>query len=174
MSALTAIAETPPDRRQLAEKWRALCADPTFEDLAAKIELTEWGEIMMSPVSKTHGLTAARVGEALRHALGGHVMMEVGVVTDIGVRAPDVAWCSDDYLAAHPEEAPLSAAPELCVEIFSTSNALPKIRDKAAAYIRAGAREAWIVFPAFRSVEIHASDGRRPASQYAVEFSRFF
>ena len=71
-------------------------------------------------------------------------MAEVGVATSIGVRAPDVAWCSDTYLQAHPEEMPLSAAPELCVEIVSIHNALPKLREKAMAYVRAGAREAWL------------------------------
>jgi hypothetical protein len=31
-------APLPPD--QLARRWRALAADPTFEDVAGKIELT--------------------------------------------------------------------------------------------------------------------------------------
>jgi hypothetical protein len=72
--------------------------------------------ILMTPVGKSHGLAAMHLGERLREALGGHTMAEVGVATPIGVRAPDVAWCSDAYLEAHPEELPLSAAPDLCVE----------------------------------------------------------
>jgi hypothetical protein len=51
----------------------------------------------MTPLGKS-------LGERLRDALGGHTMTEVGVATSIGVRAPDVAWCSDAYLAARPEE----------------------------------------------------------------------
>jgi len=168
------VIDAPLDREQLSERWRALCADPSFEDLAAKIELTEWGEILMSPGSKTHGLSAAHIADLLRKALGGHVMVEVGVATAIGVRAPDVAWCSQQYLDTHPEEAPLTAAPELCVEIVSATNALPKLREKAAAYVSAGAVEAWIVFPHSRQVEIYGVGGRRATSGFAVDLTQLF
>ncbi len=73
---------------QLAARWQALCANSSFEDVAGKIELTEWAEIFMTPVGKSHGRAAMRVADALRKALGGHVMAEVGVSTSIGVRAP--------------------------------------------------------------------------------------
>jgi Uma2 family endonuclease len=174
MSESLEIIEAPLSPAQLVARWQALCGDPTFEDVAGKIELTEWGEILMSPVGKTHGITAMRVAEALRRALGGHTMAEVGVATSIGVRAPDVAWCSDEYLAAHPEEMPLSAAPELCVEVVSASNALPKLREKAMAYVRAGAHEAWLVYPESRRVEIYGCNGRSPATLLAVDVARLF
>jgi Uma2 family endonuclease len=174
MTATDEVIETPLSREQLGTRWRSLCEDPSFEDLAAKIELTEWGEILMSPVGKTHGLMAARLAGALRLALGGHVMVEVGVATAIGVRAPDVAWCSDAFLAAHPEEAPLTGAPELCVEIVSASNALPKLREKAAAYIEAGAREAWIVFPRSGRVEIHGAGGLQTSTAFPIDPAQLF
>jgi Uma2 family endonuclease len=166
--------EAPLAPDQLARRWQALCADPTFEDVAGKIELTEWGEILMSPVGKSHGIAAMHIAETLRKALGGHTMGEVGVTTAIGVRAPDVAWCSDTYLADHPEELPLSSAPELCVEIVSASNALPKLREKALAYVNAGAIEAWIVHPQSRQVEIYAREGRKPATSFAVSMTALF
>lgn len=166
--------EVRPTRAQLAERWRALCADPTFEDWAGKIELTEWGEILVSPVGKTHGLTAGRVADELRRALRGHTLLEVGVATDLGIRAPDVAWCSDAYVANHPEEAPLSSGPEICVEIFSASNALPKLREKGAASVRAGAREAWIVIPDTRAVDFYGTSGRVTASTFPVDTAQFF
>jgi Uma2 family endonuclease len=174
MSAVQEAIESPLDRQQLALRWQALCADPSFGDLAAKIELTEWGEILMSPVGKTHGLLAARIAETLRGALGGRVMVEVGVATAIGVRAPDVAWCTEKFLESHPEEAPLSAAPELCVEIASASNALPKLREKAAAYVNAGATEAWVVFPQSHQVEIYGHEGRRDATTFPIDSARLF
>jgi Uma2 family endonuclease len=174
MPAITETIEAPLAPDQLARRWQALCADPTFEDVAGKIELTEWGEILMSPVGKSHGMAAMRIAEALRKALGGHTMAEVGVATSIGVRAPDVAWCSDDYLTAHPEEMPLSSAPELCVEIVSASNALPKLREKAMAYVNAGAIEAWIVYPQSRRLEIYAREGRRETTSFAVDTATLF
>jgi Uma2 family endonuclease len=169
MSTITAPIEAPLAPDELARRWQAMCADPTFEDIAGKIELTEWGEIVMSPVGKTHGIAAMRIGEALRKSLGGHAMAEVGIATAIGVRAPDVAWCSDAFLAAHPEEAPLSGSPEICVEIVSASNALPKLREKAMAYINAGAQEAWIVHPAARKVEIYGREGRKARSSLPID-----
>jgi Uma2 family endonuclease len=174
MSAVHEAIEAPLDREQLARRWQAMCADPSFADIAGKIELTEWGEILMSPVGKSHGLLAAHLVKVLVEALGGHTMVEVGVATDIGVRAPDVAWCSDAFLAAHPEDAPLAGAPELCVEIASPSNALPKLREKAAAYVSAGAPEAWLVFPQSMQVEIYGRDGRRATTSFPVDPAKFF
>ncbi len=171
MPGIVETIESPLTPEQMAIRWQALCNDPTFEDVPAKIELTEWGEILMSPVGKTHGLIAMRIAETLRRALGGHTMAEVGVATAIGVRAPDVAWCSDEYLGKHPEEAPLSSAPEICVEVVSASNALPKLREKASAYVQAGAVDAWLAFPGQGRVEIHGRDGQRQASAYGVDVS---
>jgi Uma2 family endonuclease len=168
------VIDAPLDRQQLITRWQALCDDPSFEDLAAKIELTEWGEILMSPVSKTHGLSAAHIAEVLRMALGGRVMVEVGVATAIGVRAPHVAWCSEQYLSSHPEEAPLSGASELCIEIASVSNALPKLREKAAACLSAGAIESWVVFSRSRQIEIYGSEGRRDTTSFTVDLAALF
>ena len=168
------VLDAPLAPQQLSERWRALAEDPTIEDVAGKIELSEWGEILMTPVGKKHGLAAMRIAEALRAALGGHTMAEVGVTTAIGVRAPDVAWCSDDYLARHPEDLPLSSAPEICVEVVSASNALPKLREKALAYVNAGATEAWLVYPDTRTVEVYSSAGRLQSTQFAVVLDALF
>jgi Uma2 family endonuclease len=175
MSAVHEAIEAPLDREQLAERWRAMCADPSFEDIAGKVELTEWGEILiMSPVGKVHALLATHLARMLEDALGGRTMVEVGVVTGIGVRAPDVAWCSEAFLAAHPEDAPLAGAPELCVEIASPSDALPRLREKTAAYVAAGAIEAWIVLPQSHQVEIYGKEGRRATTSFQVELAELF
>ena len=151
-----------------------MSCDPTFEDVAGTMEITEWGEILMTPVGKRHGLMAMRLGERLRQALGGHAMTEVGVATAIGVRAPDVAWCSDGWLAAHPEDLPLASAPEICVEIVSATNPLPKLREKAVAYVNAGAREAWLLFPETGRREIYTPEGQAEASAFAVTLDGLF
>ena len=175
MSAAHETLEAPLDRDELARRWRMLCADPSFAEIAGKVELTEWGEIVvMSPVGKVHALLATHLARVLEDALGGRTMVEVGVSTEIGVRAPDVAWCSDAFLAAHPEDAPLSSAPELCVEIASPSDALPKLREKAAAYVAAGATEAWLVLPRSRQVEIYGPEGRRAATSFPFDLMRVF
>ena len=174
VSATPETIDAPLAPEQLAQRWQAMCVDLTFEDIAGKIELTEWGEILMSPVSKSHGLAAARITKCLGQALGGRTIVEVGIATAIGVRAPDVAWCSDSDLAAHPEEMPLSSALEICVEVASASNALPKLREKAMAYVKAGAVEAWIVFPQTRRLEIYDRSGSRESTSFNVDARDLF
>ena len=53
MAVIPELIEAPLPPEQLGLRWQALCSDPTFDDIAAKIELTEWGEILMSPVGKS-------------------------------------------------------------------------------------------------------------------------
>lgn len=168
------VIETPMTAAQLAERWRSMCADPTFEDVPGKVELTPWGEILMSPVGKTHGLLAGALARLLPQKLGGKVMVEVGVLTEEGVRAPDVAWCSDEFLSAHSEEAPLTAAPELCIEIASPGNAMPKLREKAFAYLSAGATEAWILVPASRTREVFREGALVDDSGFDIGLSEIF
>ncbi|MGE3772342.1 MAG: Uma2 family endonuclease [Gammaproteobacteria bacterium] len=124
-----------------------------------------------------HGLAAMRVAEALRQALtAGQTMADVGIATSIGVRVPDVAWCSAQYLASHPEDMPLTSAPEICVDIASVSNALPKLREKARAYVNvnAGVIEAWLICVHDRRIEIHDRDGRREASSFPADLTAVF
>lgn len=166
--------EAPLTRDELAARWQALCNDPIFEDVPGKIELTEWGEILMSPVGKLHGLVAVKVAELLSQSLGGRTMVEVGVATAIGVRAPDVAWCSDAYLAAHPEDMPLSSAPEICVAIASSGSPMPKLREKALAFVNAGAVEAWILLAQTRQIEIYGRGGRQEATTFPVDTGKLF
>ena len=168
------VIEVPLSPIELGERWRRMCVDPTFEDVPGKIELTQWGEILMSPVGKAHGLLAVALSVLLMRKLGGKAMVEVGVLTAAGIRAPDVAWCSDAFLAAHPEDAPLSAAPELCIEIASRGNAMPKLREKALAYLAAGATETWIVVPTSRTLEIYRTEGKVDRSGFGIQPAEIF
>ena len=47
MSEVTQMIDAPLAPVQLAARWRTLAANPLFEEVAGKIELTEWGEILM-------------------------------------------------------------------------------------------------------------------------------
>jgi len=101
-------------------------------------------------------------------------MVEVGVITDIGLRGPDVVWCSDGFLQQHPEQVALRAAPEICIEVVSPNDLLRELREKAQSYLRAGAHEAWIVDPKPATVEIHRTDGVSATSRFPVDFGRLF
>jgi Uma2 family endonuclease len=69
---------------------------------------------------------------------------------------------------------PLSSAPEICMEVVSASNALPKLREKALAYVNAGAVEARIVYPQSGQLEIYAREGRRQATSFPVDTALLF
>jgi Uma2 family endonuclease len=60
------------------------------------------------------------------------------------------------------------------VEIVWASNALPKLREKALAYVIAGAMEAWIVHPHSHEVEIYAREGRRQTTSFPVNTASLF
>jgi Uma2 family endonuclease len=174
MSATTHPTK-PLDARELASRWQAMCTDPKFDDVIGKVELDEWGDVLMNPPAGVpHGRTATRIVVVLEKFLGGSTMVEVGVITSMGVRVPDVVWCSDAWLDQHPEKTALTSAPEICVEILSPSNTRSELRRKARAYIEAGAIEAWIVSPADRTVEVHAAAGHTESTTFPLNLADLF
>ena len=103
--------------------------------------------------SRSQGYVATELGKQLG---GGSVLIELAILTDIGVRVPDVAWGSEAYIASQKGSTPATKAPEICVEVLSPSNSDIEIREKTRAYLAAGAEEdldctengAWHVFNA--------------------------
>jgi Uma2 family endonuclease len=137
---------TPTGTLSLAQRWAEVVADPALRDLPYKIELNAWGKIEMTPASNRHGRLQARTASELNRQLSeGDAITEASVLTDIGVRVPDVVWASAAFLKAHGEETPFSSAPEICVEILSPSKTEAETREKVRAYLAAGAEEVWLV-----------------------------
>ena len=48
--------------------WQEICDDPQLRDLPYKIELNEWGKIVMSPASNFHGILQAALVRAMARA----------------------------------------------------------------------------------------------------------
>ncbi len=150
-------------------RWAELCADSRWDDLGGKIELNGLGVIEMSPASNRHGIRQLAVGHALTSQLpGGTAMVECSVVTSDGVRVPDVAWASADFIARHGDVTPYPEAPEICVEVRSPSNTDAEMAHKTRLYLEAGAAEVWIVTDeGIRQVFDRA--GEQPTSRWAVQ-----
>lgn len=147
MDMSDALLVLPPSPDELAQRWRALFDQPELRALDGKVELGPWGEvILMSPVGRIHSLVAGDLMFLLRSRLGGRTFAEAGIVTPNGVRAPDVMWADDDWVATHPES-PMRVAPPLCIEVVSPFDRIQPLTDKLEAYLAAGAREAWLVIP---------------------------
>jgi Uma2 family endonuclease len=130
----------------LVLRWDEVLRDPSLQDLPYKIELNAWGKVEMSPASNRHGrLQAALALEFGRLLPRGTVVTECSVLTNIGIRVPDVVWASPAFMAAFGEITPYTRAPEICAEIVSPSNVQAEIDGKTRAYLAAGAQEVWIV-----------------------------
>jgi Uma2 family endonuclease len=125
--------------------WQEVCDDPILRDLPYKIELNEWGKIVMSPASSRHVLLQGIIHDSLRRANSkGAIFPECPIQTAKGVKAPDVVWASDSFVREHCGKSPLQKAPELCVEVLSPSNSLGEMEEKRELYFARGAQEVWL------------------------------
>jgi Uma2 family endonuclease len=125
--------------------WDQVCADPSLQNLPYKIETNEWGQIVMSPAKYWHSSRQGRIGRILANLTElGDISTETAIETSKGVKVADVAWASDDFYRLHADEAALSKAPELCVEVLSDSNSPLEMTEKTALYFASGAKEVWL------------------------------
>jgi Uma2 family endonuclease len=154
----------------LIARWDELCRDPSLQDLPYKIELNAWGKLEMSPASNRHSRLQGELGAELKRQLGGTVLPECSILTRIGIRVPDVAWASSDFLARYGEITPYTLAPEICVEILSPSNVQAEIEAKRKAYLEAGAKEVWFVLED-GAVRYFDRSGEKTASAFPVTVS---
>lgn len=148
-----------------------MIGDPILADIPGKLELNEKGSIELTPPNNRHSLIQAFVARELGTCLpDGAAFTECSIETEIGVRVPDVAWASAEFMRRHGTTTPFPAAPDLCVEVLSPSNTAAEMNAKVAAYLAAGAREVWLVADD-GAVEILDEDGGRPSSVFGIELS---
>ncbi|HLC17161.1 MAG TPA: Uma2 family endonuclease [Thermodesulfovibrionia bacterium] len=125
--------------------WAEVLENPMLRNLPFKIELNEWGNIVMSPASNKHGyLQSELVGFLRQHKRGGKVITECSIDTLQGVKVADVVWGSEDFMRNNGLETPYQQAPEVCIEIVSPSNTEREIKEKINLYLSKGALEVWV------------------------------
>lgn len=152
-------------RDDLLRRWRALADAPDSPDY---FELNEFGELIMSPrPSPGHQAVASEVAFQLRNQLGPRAATEVSIVTDRGVRCPDVIWMPSERWVACKGQHPLEVVPDLCVDVLSPSNTREEIAMKIRAYLRGGAREA-IVVGLQGEIECFGAEGKRETSALGI------
>jgi len=126
-------------------EWDQVLLDPSLKDLPYKIELDEWGNIVMSPASNRHGRLQYRIGRMLEdHTQSENVQIECSIRTARNVKVADVAWGSNAFFSRNGLETPFLEAPEICVEVLSPGNSKLEIQEKSKLYFEAGAEEVWI------------------------------
>lgn len=167
------LIEAPLSGEELAVRYRDLCSDLRFANIPGKLELDLWGRILMSPASNYHSALQTALAGKLS-PLGGRAFVEASVLTTAGVLVADVAWASDAFLRSHGFATPYPRAPELCIEVASPSNSKKALSEKVAAYLLAGAEEAWVVFPRSKRWEFYGKDGLVERSRYPVDLADLF
>jgi Uma2 family endonuclease len=123
-------------------QWQEVCEHPSLQNLPFKIELNEKGQILMSPVKVYHSAFQGKITRLLPE--GGVVLPECAIKTAKGTKVADIAWSSEQRFKIIEHEAECSIAPELCIEILSSSNTSGEMEEKRLLYILAGAIEFWI------------------------------
>ncbi len=156
------------NREMLVARWAELVNDPSLHDVPYKIELNAEGTIEMSPANNWHAAVQAYIARVLGNGLpDGLVFTECSVLTEIGVRVPDVAWGSSKFVQEQGTNTPFTRAPEICVEITSPSNTKKELESKVRAFLAAGAEEVWVVSVS-GELSFFGADGPRDRSTFSV------
>jgi len=126
-------------------KWQEVCEHPNLRNLPFKIELDENGRILMTPVKVCHSAFQGELEFLLRSLLpSGRTLPECAIATREGTKVADVTWASDEIFGKIKTEIECSVAPEICVEVFSSSNTESEMEEKRKLYFEQGAKEFWI------------------------------
>lgn len=127
------------------KRWKDLCADPALAALEYRIETDGYGHILMSPPPGfDHAGYQFDIGKELDRRLpGGKVLGECPISTSDGVKGADAAWISRKRCTKAVRQNVLIIAPEICVEVLSSSNTRAEMVAKKALYFEAGAEEVW-------------------------------
>lgn len=129
------------------------------------------GELREVPgATVLHGLIVAVVFELIKGFARQH---DLGLVLPDGVgyvlrrdpdqlRIPDVSFVAWDEVPDEGiPEAFWEGAPTLAVEIISPNDRAVDIHDKVRAYLTAGTRLVWVLWPQQTSVTVYDPDGQR-------------
>ena len=153
-------------------KWPEVCDDKVLQDLPYKIELNEWGQVVMSPASNRHGLVQTIIAFMLMQLKkGGSVLTECSIQTSKGTKVADVVWGSDEFFVANQLDTPYQVSPDVCVEIISPSNTSDEMDEKKDLYFARGAKEVWFCDEE-GNVKFYSYSGEIPQSNIFETFPR--
>ena len=123
-------------------QWQEVCEHPSLQNLPFKIELDEKGQILMSPVKVYHSAFQGKISRLLPE--NGVVLPECAISTSKGTKVADIAWSSEQRFKLIEHETECSIAPEVCIEVLSSSNTNIEMEEKGQLYLAAGAVEFWV------------------------------
>ena len=147
---LPGLSAEPHSKAAMLALWNSLCDDPGYAASPFKFETTAYGQIVLSGAKKTrHSVFQANIARLLhQHAqaneYAGQSFTACAKLTAAGIKVPDVTWASIAKARAALAAEIFESAPEICVEVLSSSNDPHEIEAKITLYFEAGAEEVWI------------------------------
>lgn len=131
-------------------------------------ELIRGELVMMSPAGFEHGKVAGNAYHLLREYIQKNPV-GIAVAAETGfqisrepdtVRAPDVGFVLTDRVPKTETPGFFQGAPDLAVEVLSPNDRASDVTAKVQEWLQAGCREAWVIDPKTRTVQIHRGDCR--------------
>jgi Uma2 family endonuclease len=135
-------------------------------DDGKRYDLVKGALVEMGRPKPRHGHLAIRLGSAVNVFVDSH---NLGIVTTESgyvlardpdtVVGPDVAFLSKARLEKPDLDEYIPLAPDLAVEIVSPNDRAQEINDKVNAYLAAGTRLVWTLYPDSQEVHVHQGNG---------------
>ncbi len=151
--------------------WKEVTENPNLRDLPFKIELNEWGHIIMKPVKLSHSAYQGEIGKIMNNLRDdGIVLAECAIWTRKGTKVADAAWVSDKLWKKLKGKTEADVAPEICVEVLSMSNLAYEMEVKRALYFEQGAKEFWIC-DEYGNISFYDAKRKLKKSKMFPEFS---
>lgn len=152
----------PLEKLYTVEEFDAFLALPENVDLP--FELID-GEIVEKMATEEHGVIAALFATFINMFLFINPIGRVAVEArhkpakdKRNSRLPDVSFVNKDRPITKRGAA--LYIPDLCIEIQSPDDSFKKMANKAAFYLKNGAKMVWLVYPAKRLIEVLTADSR--------------
>ena len=122
---------------------------------------------MMTPAGHQHGWITFRLSLLVgNHVLGRNLGRVYAAETGFclarnpdTVRAPDVGFVRADRLVKE-EGGFFPGAPDLAVEVVSGGDRVREVEEKVKAWLQAGTRAVWVVWPTTRTISVHLPDSK--------------
>lgn len=155
-----------PKQADVADQHEPITGEELFKmGNLGRSELVKGEIVRMTPTGFMHGRVEHRIARALdafliEHNLGEIISGEVGIYTGRNpdsVRAPDVAFISNERIAQVKSKSYLDAAPELVVEVLSPDDPWSELTEKLDEYFSIGVKLVWVADPRKRQVYVYRS-----------------
>ena len=148
-----------------------------------RIERDETGQIFINMPTGTK--TSTKNADLIAEVVFWNRRKKTGVVTDSNggftlpdssVRAPDVAWTSNErwnVLTADEQDKFAPVCPDFVIELLSESDNLPPLRKKMENYLENGVRLAWLVDAGKQETTVYRPDEQPQTVPFADELTGY-